>query len=509
MPYDCSISKRTPEISSTPSPGDPLSMNDLESSPLYRITHARSIALWGASSNPIGMGSVQLATLLSSGFQGRVYPIHPREEVVAGLKAYKNIADLPETVDLAVFVLPTGVVPDILEECGKAGVERAIIVSGGFGESGEEGKRLQQRLVEIADRYGIRFMGPNCLGVVNAYADLSTMFFQNRLARGYIGMASQSGSFITQIFIHLAKLGLGFSQALSVGNEANIDITDCVEYLGNCPNTKVIALYVEAIRRGKRFLEVAKEVSKKKPIVAYYVGGSQAGRQAALSHTGALAGSDALYDGLFKQCGVIRAQTIEELFDFCYVFGTQPLPKGNGVAVLTHSGGPGASAADAADRGGLTLAKFAPETVERVREHLPPTASADNPVDQTFSKNHRSYHSDLPRILLEDPAVHSLFIYLTIPKSRIVHFLRGIMKDAEDIEQRASEIITKQSEILASLPKQYGKPVIGASFYTRSEQFVEELQDRNFPILPSPERAMKALAALTDYACMRNALLRE
>ena len=402
-------------------------MGNFENHPLYRITHPRSVAFWGASANPTGMGSVQLETLLSGGFEGRVYPIHPKHEEVAGLKAYKSIFDVPETVDLAFFTLPTKVVPDILEDCGKAGVKKAIVVSGGFGEGDDEGKRLQARLVEIAKKYDMRFLGPNCLGVVNTYHNMSTMFLQYDMERGYIGMASQSGSFITQIFTHLEKFGIAFSQAFSVGNEASIDITDCIEYLGDCPNTKVITLYIEAIRRGREFLEVAREVSKKKPIVAYYVGGSKSGRQAALSHTGALAGPDDLYNGLFRQSGVIRANSIEELFDFAYVFGTQPIPKGNRLAILTHSGGPGASAANTADEVDLTLSTFSPQTVDRLKEFLPSTASSANPVDVTFSRDQQAYTDAMPRALLEDPGVDMVFIYFMMPKYRVEKFFRDAM----------------------------------------------------------------------------------
>ena len=268
-------------------------MVNFQDNPLYRIMHPRSIAFWGASNNPLGMGSVQLSVLLEMGFEGPVYPIHPKEKRVMGLTAYQRIADVPDTVDLAIFVLPTQVVPDILEECGRAGIKRAIIVTAGFGEMGEEGKAMQQRLIEIARTYGICFTGPNCIGVVNTGEKLNTTFFRYTAKPGFIGMASQSGSFVTQMFEHLLKFGIGFSQAFSVGNEAMTDITDCIEYLGSCPDTKVIGLYIEAIRRGREFFRVAREVSKVKPIVAYYIGGSEAGRKAALSHTGALAGPDA------------------------------------------------------------------------------------------------------------------------------------------------------------------------------------------------------------------------
>ncbi len=484
-------------------------MANPKDNPLYRIMHPRSIAFWGASHNPMGMGSVQLSALLEMGFEGPVYPIHPKEKQVMGLTAYERIADVPETVDLAVFVLPTQVVPEILEECGKAGVKRAIVVSAGFGEMGAEGKVLQQRLAEIARRYDIRFIGPNCIGVVNPAHKLNTTFFPYTAKPGFIGMASQSGSFVTQMFEHLLKFGIGFSQAFSVGNEAVTDITDCIEYLGSCPDTKVIGLYIEAIRRGREFFRVAREVSKVKPIVAYYIGGSEAGRKAAKSHTGALAGPDAIYDGIFKQCGIIRAETVEELFDFCYVLGSQPLPKGNRIAVLTHSGGPGASAADAAERSGMTLARFSEKSVEALRKVVPHTASIGNPVDLTFNRTPNDYSETMPRILLQDDEVDCLWMYLLVPAHRVYKSILGMGKSPEETAALAEMFIESQASAIAHLAPESGKPVVGSSFMLRSETFIKMLQDKGVAVLPSPERGVKALAALARYAQCRTTLEEE
>jgi len=484
-------------------------MDGFEQSPLYRIMHPASVAFWGASSNPMGMGSVQLSQMLALGFEGPVYPMHPREQEILGLKAYHHLKDVPGPVDLAVLVLPTKVVSEILEECGKSGVTRAIIVSAGFGEKGSDGKELQNRIVEIARKYGIHFIGPNCIGVVNPYSKLNTTFFPYEASPGFIGMASQSGSFITQVFVHLEKFGLGFSQGFSVGNEAMTDITDCLEYLGQCPHTKVIALYIEGVRRGRDFFRVAREVSKRKPIVAYYIGGSESGKRAALSHTGALAGPDPLYDGIFRQCGIIRAESVEELFDMCCVLGSQPLPTGNGLAVLTHSGGPGAAAADTAERNGLKLASLSSATSEGLSQLVPHTASIGNPVDLTFNRNPSDYTEAMPRILLQDPDVHNLFMYLLIPIQRVSSALQAMGAKPGKAAAMAEDFIDDQCAVVAKLSARYGKPVVGASFCTRDEPFVRELQDSGVPVLPSPERAIKALAALVKYAAMREAIIKE
>lgn len=484
-------------------------MSDFENSPLYLLMHPRSIAFWGASNNPMGMGSVQLAELLAMGFEGPVYPIHPSEKTVIGLPAYSSVFDVPGPVDLAVLVLPTRVAPEVLEDCGKAGIRNAIVVSAGFEEVGEEGKELQEKMTAIANRCGIRYLGPNCIGVINPRHKLNTTFYPYQASlSGFIGMASQSGSFITQMFIQLEKFGLGFSQGLSVGNEAVTDITDCIKYLGQCPHTRVIGLYIEGIRRGREFVQVAREVSQTKPIVAFYVGGSKAGRRAGLSHTGALAGPDSVYEGIFQQCGIIRAESIEELFDFCYVLGTQPLPRGNKVAILTNSGGPGAAASDAADRCGLELPEFSTKTLEALKATVPHTASISNPVDMTFARNYSDYLGKLPRILLSDPRVDALFIYFLMPHRRVIKaVIDSMMSEPGDSSKIADDYVRGQAQVAAGLSKESGKPVVGGSFFTRSELFIRALQDAGIPVLPSPERASRAIGALVRYARFRQSLV--
>lgn len=466
--------------------------------------HPKSIAFWGASNNSMVMGSVQLSHLLAMNFDGPVYPIHPKQEMIQGLRAYSKVSEAPGPVDLAVIILPTHVVPEALEDCGKFGIDRAIIVSAGFGEQeGDHGKQLQQQIVDIATKYGIRFVGPNCIGVVNPYHKLNTTFFSYDAKPGFIGMASQSGSFITQMFVHLAKFGLGYSEGFSLGNEAMTDLTDCIEYLAESPETRVIALYIEGIKRGREFVKVASEVSKKKPIVAFYVGGSESGRRAGMSHTGAMAGPDALYDGIFKQSGIIRARSIEELFDFCYILGSQPMPEGNSLAILTHSGGPGAAASDAAERGGLRLAAFSPETNTKLQNLVPGTASVKNPVDLTFAKNYSDYFGILPEILLADENVDSLFIYCLMPHQRVIQAVVGTGIDKDQARVFADQYILSQGVTVGSLAEKYQKPVVGGSYCDRSEFFVKEFQDNGLPVLASPERAVTALGALAKHAKWR------
>jgi acyl-CoA synthetase (NDP forming) len=279
-----------------------------------------------------------------------------------------------------------------------------------------------------------------------------------------------------------------------------VDLADCLEYLAHCPITKVIALYIEGIRKGRRFVEVARRVSKIKPIVAFYVGGSEAGGRAGLSHTGAMAGPDRLYEGIFRQCGIMRARSIEELFDFCYVLGSQPLPKGNRLGILTHSGGPGAAAADSAERSGLELAELTPLTAKALAPMVPNTASIKNPVDLTFAKNYSDYMAALPKILLKDENIDLLFMYCLMPHHRVMSVILGSGTDLIQAKRFAEEFIKNQSAVTSLLASESGKPVVGGSFCDRTELFVRELQDHGMPVLPSPERAVSALGALYRYS---------
>ena len=481
-------------------------IQSISESPLYRIANPRSIAFFGASKNVSAMGTSILASLQAQGFEGAVYPVHPRDDRILGWTAYGDVRNLPETPDLAVMVLPTTVVPEMLDACGQKGIRQVIIVSGGFQEVGVDGAALQQRLMAVAQSHGIRLIGPNCLGVANPHHRLNTTFLPNNGRPGFVGMASQSGSFITQMFSYLDGYGMGFSTGFSVGNEADIDLVDSLEYLGACPHTRVIALYVETIRRGRQFIDTARAIVPHKPIVAYYVGGSDAGKAAGLSHTGALAGPDRLYDGVFRQSGIIRARSMEELFDFCLVLGTCPPPQGNRMIIQTHSGGPGAVAADACSRNDLAVNPLSPDTLEALAPYVPRTGSANNPVDLTFSKNPMDFFSSIPEILLADPSADGLLVYFLIPDSAMRRAMGQMGIPAEQIEGEVRKIIHAQCQSIIDLQQQSPKPIVGFSFMDRSDRFIRRMKEVGFPILESPTRAARAMAALVTYTRYREKL---
>ena len=475
-------------------------MKSIHQSPLYRIVNPRSIAFFGASNRFSAMGTNQLSSLKALGFGGKIYPIHPHEQRVLDLEAYSNVLDLPEVPDLAVMVLPTRIVPEVMEACGQKGIRHAIVISGGFKEVGGEGPALEKRLVAIADRYGICFLGPNCLGVVNPTHRFNVTFLPFEGRPGFVGLASQSGSLITQMFGYLSRLGLGFSTGISVGNEAKLDIVDCMEYLAACPNTRVIGLYIETIRRGRVFIETARSIVPHKPIVAYYAGGSEAGRRASLSHTGALAGPDPIYAGVFRQSGVVRAASITELFDFCGVLGLASRPNGNRVIVQTHSGGPGAAAADACSRAGLILPEISKKTIEKLTPQIPHTGSLSNPVDLTFAKNPLEYFAGIPDTLMGEAGADGLLVYLLTPRQSVKRTMESMGISEDQIPRLTEKLFDDQAKSLAALIARYQKPLIGFTFQSPDDLSIQKLLAHGVPVLPSPERAARAMAALVNYS---------
>jgi len=479
-------------------------LNSINESPLFKIANPKSIALFGASNNITSMGSIMLSSLLSIGYEGTIYPVHLKEETVQDIKAYKSVLDLPETPDLSIIVLPTNIVCKTMDQCGRKGIKHAVVVSGGFKEVGTQGKDMETELIQIAKKYGIRFLGPNCLGIANPHQKLNPTPFSYEGLPGCIGMASQSGSFVTQMFDYLNRLGLGFSTAFSVGNEANIDIIDCMKYLGACPNTKVISMYIEGIKHGKAFVETARAIIPHKPIVALYVGGSEAGRQAGFSHTGAMAGPDRLYDGIFRQSGVIRAQSITELFDFSWALSSQPRSIGRKVIVQTNSGGPGATAADAIGREGMELSPLSQKTRDKLAPFIPHTGSIKNPIDITFSRNQMDFYTNIPEILLKEENADMLMIYFLAPTNMIKQMMIKMGVPKNELNKKLDEIVHKNSDAFMAMLDNHKKPVIGYTYNSIQEHFIRALIDRGIPIFPDPKRAAKAMGAVIQYGQMSN-----
>ena len=465
----------------------------MSQNPLKTILEPKSIAVLGASNNPQKMGTIQYLNILHSGFPGEVLPVHPKEKEVFGKKAYADIKDLPYAPDMALLVVPTRLVPEMVKDLCEIGTRHALIVTAGFKEVGEDGQALEKTLVDTANEYGMRFIGPNCMGAVNAHLPLNMAVSPLATPPGYFSLASQSGTYITQTNYYLGQRGIRISKGISVGNEASIDLVDCLDYLGQDPDTKAIGLYIECIRRPQEFLELAREITKTKPIVAQYIGGNEFGARSGSSHTGAMAGPDYIYDGLFEQAGVIRVDSIEEVYRAGDALAHQPLPRGRRIAVLTNSGGPGSGMATTLERMGMDMPPLSGSVQAKLREIMPPHAPVGNPVDLTFHTDMTTITEALPRILLEDEEIDGLLLHgiMDTAWAAMAHkvFSKYMNVPLEDLQAMMTADLTQ----IKKMPAKYGKPLYATSFFDRTDHCNVELQDAQIPVFDSPERAARVM----------------
>jgi acetyltransferase len=471
--------------------------------PLKQLMYPESIAFWGASNNPMKMGTIQLANVLETGFTGEVFPIHPTETTVLGLPAYKSIAEVGRPVDLAQLTLPTEVVPGVLDECGHAGVRRAIVISGGFNEvPGEEGRRLEREILRIARKHGIRFLGPNCVGVFNSLKSLNSTTIPRPPAGGRIAFASQSGAYTAMINPYLWSQGIRMCQTVSVGNEADIDLADCLAYLADEPEVNAIGLYIETVRRPREFIEAARETVKKKPLVAVYVGGGEAGSRSSLSHTGAMTGPDELYDGLLRQAGVMLADDLDRMMDMLQALSLAPLPTGRRMAVISNSGGPGTSLANHAEKAGLEVPLFSDALRDRLASVTGRLAYVGNPIDLTFEVD-LSLFERLVEMVFESGEVDGALLYGIFGWP---DFMVNLQKRFPALEQFRGDWEASFFgflDRLAAIPKAHGKPLVVMSF-TRAEGPINPLIRQGVPMYPSANRCARAMRALVDYRHIRD-----
>ncbi len=444
----------------------------------------KAIAVIGASNDPLKLG-YEVFKNLKKYKDGKVYPVNVKDEVVQGVKAYKNVKDIPDEVDLAVIVVPKRFVKQTVIDCGEKGVKGIVLITAGFGETGEEGKREERELVEIAHKYGIRIIGPNCVGIMNTHNDMNATFIMDA-RKGDIAFVSQSGALGAGIVYKTVKEGIGFSKFISIGNMADVDFSEFMEYLADDEESKAIALYIEGIKDGRKFMEVAKRVTKKKPVIVLKAGKSESGARAASSHTGSLAGSYKIYKAAFKQTGILVANTIDEMLSMARAF-TQPLPKGNRVAIMTNAGGPGVLTADEIDKHGLKLANLKEETMQKLKEFLPPMAAVKNPVDMIASARGEEYYKTA-KLLLEDENVDMLIAICVVPT------FAGMTPT-----EHAEGVIRAVKEV------NNGKPVL-ALFMAGyvSEPAKELLEKEGIPAYERPEDVGIAAYALWEIARRRN-----
>jgi acetyl coenzyme A synthetase (ADP forming)-like protein len=458
----------------------------------------RSVAVVGASRDRSSIGGQLFHNLLAEEFNGPVYPVNPKAEVVHGVPAYPSIEKVPGPVDVAFIVVPAAFVLEVARECGEKGVRGLVVISSGFAEVGGDGPARQRELVEICRAYGMRIIGPNCMGIVNTDPEvrLNGTFASIFPPPGRVGFLSQSGALGLAVMQHAAELGLGLSSFVSVGNKADISGNDLVAYWGEDERTDVILLYLESFGNPRRFARLAREVGRRKPIVAVKSGRSAAGARAAASHTGALlAASDVTVDALFRQAGVIRTDTLEQMFDVAELLANQPAPKGDRVAIVTNAGGLGILCADTCDANGLKVPPLSEATKAKLREFLPPEASVENPVDMIASASDEDYGRAI-RTVADDPDVDVMIvIYIPPQVEKAAAIVRAIGEAVRDVGGRIPVATTLmggtavRAELRAdgmripsfSFPEQAAIAVASAAAYgrwrTRPEGTVPRFED--------------------------------
>jgi acetyltransferase len=471
---------------------------------LKKMLNPSSIAFLGASNNIQTMGTGQLYTLMSR-YKGKIYPIHPNDEIVLELPAFKNLEDLPEVPDLLIITLPTRLVIPYLRKAGEFGIPYAIIVSAGFSEIGKIDD--QNKLNDIANKYGMRIIGPNCIGIINPHSDhgiINCTWFPFEVPTGLnanIGIVSQSGSWISQILIWAERRGLRVGKAISIGNEANVNITDCLEFFLHDNKTKVVAIYIEGVKKdGRQFQKVLKRLTREKPVVVNYVGGTEAGSRAGMSHTASIGGKSSVYDAVFRQSGVIRADSMEQLYEFSHVFSLTYPPKGDRVGLITNSGGPAVTLADSCEKYGLNVPLFSSSLQKELRDIIPSVASSKNPIDLTFDLNFSLFYQDVPKLIWESGEVDSLIFYGVFDSTgleRILKFNDFKLKESFPIEAM-DYILTESLHAFTTWIHEEEIPALISCIDT-GDKVVNFLQNSGIAVFKFPSMTVAALKVLTEY----------
>ena len=453
---------------------------------LRPMLEPRAVAVVGASRDPASIGRRVLDALVAAGFSGPIYPVNPAAAEIAGLRAYASARDVPAGVDLAVIAVPRDRVPAVVDDCAAAGVKSLVVITAGYAEAGAEGRALQQELVERVRRYGMRMVGPNCMGLLNATPAmrLNASFSPIFPPAGHVGLSSQSGALGLAILALAINRGVGLSTFVSVGNKADVSSNDLLEYWEEDETTRVILLYLESFGNPRRFARLARRISRTKPIVAVKAGRTRGGSRAAGSHTAALAANDVAVEALFHQSGVIRADTIDEMFDIAACLDAQPLPAGRRVAIVTNAGGPGILAVDACESAGLTVAPFSEETRGRLSAFLPAAASTGNPVDMVASAGPDEYRQAI-EIALTDKDTDALIVIFAPVDVKQAPLTVTAIRDGIANARRAG---ATQKPILACVMADQGRPQ------------PLDLGAERIPAYAFPENAARALARIATYA---------
>lgn len=453
---------------------------------LDNIFKPKTIAVVGASTKEGTIGYVILSNLQRFNFKGQIYPVNPKADMILGLKCYPGVTALPDNVDLAIIVVSRDLVKPSLEECGQKGIKGIVTITAGFKEIGGEGIAKEAELMEIIKRYGMRMVGPNCYGQLNTDPtySLNGTFSKLNPLRGKIAFMSQSGALGEVVIDYTNRLNLGLSMFISIGNKADISDIDILRYWQDDPHTEVILFYLENFENPQKLLEVAREITPHKPILAVKAGRTESGAKAISSHTGVLAGGDVGTNAFFEKCGIIRATSIDEIFDMAMGLSNQPLPRGNRVAVITNAGGPGVMATDALETSGLTMARFEPETIAYLRANLLPMAAVTNPIDVIASGGPDAYGAAV-EASLKDPNVDAV----------IVIFVPPILVDHKAVINTIIDRVKKY---------QNGKTVLSCLMGSPSGiAGTDDLITNGIPVYAFPEGAARGMAAMVQYRAIK------
>ncbi|HXI30700.1 MAG TPA: GNAT family N-acetyltransferase [Vicinamibacterales bacterium] len=453
---------------------------------MHPLMTPRTVAVIGASRDRGSIGHRVLKAIVDGGYTGAVYPINPHATDLEGLVCYRSIADVPSAIDLAMIAVPPQAVVEVVEQCAAARVKSLIVITAGFAETGPEGRALQQRLLDVTRGRGMRMVGPNCMGMLNTDPDvrLNASFSPVVPPAGRVAFSSQSGALGLAILELASERGVGLSSFVSVGNKADVSGNDLLEYWEADARTSVILLYLESFGNPRRFARLARRIGRSKPIVAVKAGRTRAGSRAAGSHTAALAASDVAVDALFHQAGVIRADTIDEMFDIAACLEAQPLPRGRRVGIVTNAGGPGILAVDACDAAGLTIVPTTAQTRQRLSAFLPAAASVGNPVDMVASATPDAYRRAIETVLTADECDALLVIYAPVDPAHADDTVQAIRSGIADARAAGGA----------------GKPVLACLMAGHGRRLPLAVADERIPTFAFPENAVRALARAVTYA---------
>jgi acyl-CoA synthetase (NDP forming) len=449
---------------------------------LEKFFNPESVAVIGATEDPKNITSMIMKNLIEMKFEGKLVPVNPHHDEVFGLKCYPSLLEIKEQIDLTVISIPARFVPEVLRQQAACGIKNAIVVSGGFAESGHEGAVLELEVRKICREGGVRLMGPNCIGVLDNYSNFSTTFLSwtrvRRPAKGHLSILSQSGSFVTCVLDMLYQEGIGVSKVVNYGNRADVGESEMIEYLADDESTHVIGIYMESVDDGRRFIDVSSSCSRSKPIVALKVGRRDLGIEAVKSHTGTIAGKYEIYKAAFRKSGIVEANGFAEFLDACKVLSMQKPAKGNKVLIITNGGGFGVAASDMCSETGLDVADT-PESVRKILSgKFPGYFILSNPIDLTGSSGDEDYGIAMKSALVDNDFFDAAIIFSLMPPQGMTE---GVV---EIVSQRA---------------KESGKPVvICVTSGVYAEKIIAKFEGKGLPVFPTPERCVKAMSVLVE-----------